>query len=77
MMGEFDIRTCCSDSLLMPGQCCVCHQRATVAAAVLTADLVEHARCEGHGSDTRFLAAKPLIWDPIWGGAGDGAGGEL
>jgi hypothetical protein len=63
-MNEFQIRTC-SDSLLRPGECCVCHEPATVAA--LTADLVEHARCERHGSGYHFLATKPLVWSEAWG----------
>lgn len=62
----FEIRTC-SDSLLTPGQCCVCHEPATVAA--LTSDLTEHTRCERHGTGAHFLAVKPLVWDEAWGPA--------
>lgn len=54
MNHEFEITTC-SDSLLRPGECCVCHEPATVAA--LTGDLTEHARCERHGTGD-FLAVK-------------------
>ena len=60
----FEIQSC-SDSLLAPGECCVCRELATVAA--LTADLVEHARCEKHGTGDHFLAVKPLVWAAEWG----------
>lgn len=63
-MNEFQITTC-SDSLLHPGECCVCHSVAVVAA--LTADLVEHARCERHGTGDHLLATKPLVWSEAWG----------
>lgn len=61
---EFEITTC-SDSLLRPGECCVCREPATVAA--LTADLTEHARCEKHGTGGHLLASKPLVWADAWG----------
>lgn len=63
-MSEFEIRTC-SESLLAPGACCVCRDTATVAA--LTTDLVEHARCERHGTGDHLLATKPLVWADAWG----------
>ena len=62
-MSLLEIRTC-SDSLLKPGQCCVCHERATMAC--LDREFVEHARCLKH-SVGNFLGTQPLIWDPIWG----------
>lgn len=61
-MSLLEIRTC-SDSLLQPGQCCVCRERATMAC--LDHDLVEHARCLRH-SVGRFAATKPLVWNPLW-----------
>lgn len=64
-MNEFQIRTC-SDSLLAPGQCCVCHEPATIAA--LTPDLIEHTRCEKHGHGDHLAATKPLRLAPEWDG---------
>lgn len=65
MSDHFEIRSC-SDSLARPGECCVCRAQATMA--VLTKDLVEHARCLRHCTGG-VEASKPLVWDPTWGPA--------
>jgi uncharacterized protein (DUF2237 family) len=61
-----DIRTC-SASLLTPGKCCVDDCGRKAVSAVLTADLVEHARCKAHDVDPQIMARKPLLWDLQWG----------
>ena len=68
MSGEIGT---CSRSLLYPGDCCAremdgqpCRHPATLA--VLTNDMIEHARCSIHAASEAVVAVKPLIFNPIW-----------